>query len=138
MKRARSVGCLFLLAGLVGLAALFIWISLDFSLPRPELISVGSEQEYLAGQAPQFFSAESEPFYVLNLDGVLIALSARSERITRCIIRWQAVAGYFYDPCLGTRFSRAGEYQGGGPPQEMQRLPVDVQAGQVWVEVGYR
>lgn len=138
MRHLRFAGCLGLAVGLVGLIVLSAWVLLDFSLPKVVRIPVGSTTQYQDGQAPRYFAGEGTPFYVLGLGGELIALSARSERITRCIIRWQAPMDRFVDPCLGTRFSRDGAYQRGGPPQEMHRLPLQVKNDQVWVEVGYR
>lgn len=138
MNKLRLPGFLGLFISLVVLVAVFAWVGLRFGMPGPVLVAVGREEDFHAGQAPGFFSQEGEPFYVLLLDGKLIALSARSERITRCTIRWQAFLNQFVDPCLGTRFSNDGMYQGGGPPQVMHRLPLHVQEDQVWVNVGYR
>jgi hypothetical protein len=120
------------------LVILLAWVGLRFSMPRPVLVAVGREEDFRAGQAPGFFSQDGKPFYVLMFDGKLIALSARSERITHCTVRWQAASNAFVDPCLGTHFAISGAYRGKGPPQEMRRLPLEVQDGQVWVDIGYR
>jgi hypothetical protein len=76
-------------------------------------------------------------FYVLNVNGDLLAIYARSLRHTRCQVNWDERRGEFIDPCLGTRFLPTGEYQGGGPPQELVQLPVQVKDGQVWVEINF-
>jgi hypothetical protein len=138
MNKLRLPSFLGLSISLVGLVTILAWVGLRFSMPRPVLVAVGREEDFQAGRVPGFFSQDGKPFYVLRLDRELIALSARSERITRCIIRWQAASNAFVDPCLGTHFAISGAYRGKGPPQEMQRLPLVVRDGQVWVEIGYR
>jgi len=138
MKAMRQLGCLGLMVGVVGLGSLLAWVVLRYSTPIPTLIPVGHVEDYSPGQAPRLYIEKPEPFYVLNVGGELIALTARSDRLVRCIVRWQAAAARFVDPCLGTHFSVLGEYRGKGPPGELRRLPLKVQDDQVWVELGYR
>ena len=114
------------------------WVVVRFSLPRPALVLVGQVQDFPAAQAPRLFTQDSTPFYVLNVDENLVALYARAVRHTRCVVTWDETRGVFIDPCLGTRFTPTGEYQGGGPPQELVQLPVQVKHGQVWVELDLR
>ena len=135
MKLARLPSCLGLFIGLVGLVALFAWVVVRFSTPRPTLVFVGQVQDFLPGQAPRLIDQDSTRFYVLNVNGDLLALYARSLRHTRCLVNWDERRGVFIDPCLGTRFLPTGDYQGGGPPQELVQLPVQVKDGQVWVEI---
>jgi hypothetical protein len=126
------------LAGLAFLLALIGWVVIQFSLPKPIRISAGSVQSYQEDISPQLFWAEGTPFYVLQADGELIALSAYSRRRHSCLIGWDAEQRQFVDPCWGTRMFPNGAYKGGGPPWEMERLPVLLMEGEVWVEIGYR
>ena len=138
MKLTRLPGCLGLFIALAGLVAVLAWVVVRFSLPRPALVLVGQVQDFPAAQAPRLFTQDSTPFYVLNVDENLVALYARAVRHTRCVVTWDETRGVFIDPCLGTRFTPTGEYQGGGPPQELVQLPVQVKHGQVWVELDLR
>jgi hypothetical protein len=122
---------------LAGLVSLLAWIVVRFSTPRPMQVLVGQVQDFQPGQAPHLFDQDSTLFYVLNVNGELVALYARSLRHTRCQVNWDERRDVFNDPCLGTRFTPTGEYQGGGPPQELVRLPVQVKDGQVWVEINF-
>ena len=134
MKFPRLPGCLVLFIALAGLIVLLAWVVLRFSLPKPAEVMVGALSDYPAGQAPRLFAQDSTPFYVLNVDGDLVALYGRSLRHTRCLVSWDEARSVFIDPCLGTRFTSTGEYTGGGPPQELIQLPLQVKYGQVWVE----
>jgi hypothetical protein len=129
---------LVLLVGLVFMAVLLGWVVIQFSLPKPIRISAGSVHSYQEGISPRLFWAEGTPFYVLQADGELIALSAYSRRWIPCLIRWDAEQGQFVDPCWGTRMFPNGAYEGGGPPWEMDHLPVLLLEGEVWVDIGYR
>ena len=137
MKFARLPGCLGLMIALAGLVSLLAWVVVRFSTPRPTQVLVGQVQDFLPGQAPRLIDQDGTLFYVLNIDGDLVALYARSLRHTRCLVKWDEARGVFVDPCLGTRFLPTGEYQDGGPPQELVRLPLQVKDGQVWVEINF-
>jgi hypothetical protein len=127
---------------LVGLAFLLVllgWIVIQFSLPKPIIISAGSIQSYQEGTPPRLFRAHGTLFYVIQTDGELIALKAYSRRLKHaCLIGWDAERERFVDPCWGTRMFQNGVYEGGGPPWQMERLPVLLLDGEVWVETGYR
>jgi hypothetical protein len=135
----RPFAYLGLFLALLVLASLFAWMLLRFSTPTPLLVAAGRVEDYPAGQAPRLFTGNQAPFFVLNLEGEIIALSAKSEvHSIQCLVHWQAFKNAFVDPCLGTRFSPSGAYSGGGPPGELLRLPLVVQDGRVWVNLGYR
>jgi hypothetical protein len=125
------------LVGLLLLAAIAVWIVIRYSLPQPNMILVGSVQDYQEGMAPRLFWDEGTPFYVLQTDGGLIALTAYSRRWMPCLIRWDAERGRFIDPCWGSRMLPNGAYED-GPPWEMEHLPLLLLNGDVWVETGYR
>jgi len=135
----RQLGCLGLFIGLAVLVVLFVWVLLRFSTPTPVLFYAGEAKDYLPGQAPRLFSSESDFFYLLNLEGELIAVVARAkQRLGSCLVHWSTVEDAFIDPCLGTQLSRDGTYLGKGPPYDLRRLPIHVQDNQVWVDLGYR
>jgi hypothetical protein len=137
MRLTRLLGCLGLFIALAGLVSLLAWGVVRFSTPSPRLVLVGQVQDFSPGQAPRLFDQDSTLFYVLNVDGNLVALYARAVRHTRCLVKWDEARSAFIDPCLGTRFTPTGEYQGGGPPQELVQLPLQVKDGQVWVEMKF-
>ena len=140
MSNFRPLTYLGLFLALVLLASAFAWILVRFGTPQPQLVYAGEAKDYLPGLAPRLVLSENgESFYVLNLEGELIALSAKSKfHSIRCLVHWQAAMNAFVDPCLGTRFSSGGAYTGGGPPGELTRLPIQVQDGRLWVNLGYR
>ena len=133
--KLRMASCLGWLFGLGLLAVLVGWVVLRFALPRPEKILVGSAQDFQPGQAPRMFWHGSTPFYIVNTEGELLALYARSTRGVRCLIRWDAERLQYVDPCYGSRMQLNGKYEGGGPPLEMGRLALQVIDGQVWVSL---
>jgi Rieske Fe-S protein len=137
MKSTRLFGCLGLFIALAGLVSLLTWVVVRFSTPQPSLVQVGQVQDFPPGQAPRLIDQDGTLFYVLNVNGDLVALYARSLRHTRCLVKWDETRGVFVDPCLGTRFTPTGEYQGGGPPQELVQLPLQVKDGQLWVEINF-
>lgn len=138
MKSLRQLGCLGLFSALAGLAFLLAWGLLGFSTPRPAQVAAGHVQDFPVDGQPHLISKKSHPFYIVNIDGELIALEARSEdHIVRCIVHWQAGFNAFVDPCLGTHFSLRGVYRGKGPPGELRHLPLQIRGDEVWVETGY-
>ncbi len=137
-RSARQLGCLGLLIGAALLAGLLAWAILRFSLPRPARVNAGAASDYAPGGEPRLFWQDGTPFYVVNAEGELLALYAVSSRGVRCRIRWDAEHKWFVDPCYGSRMTIGGVYEGGGPPLDMQRLPLQVEKGQVWIEIGYR
>ena len=138
MKLTRLPGCVGLFIALAGLVALLGWVVVRFSTPRPALVLAGQVQDFSQGEAPRLIDQDGTLFYVLNIDGDLVALYARSSRHTHCLVKWDERRGVFVDPCLGTRFTPTGEYHSSGPPQELVQLPLQVKDGQVWVEIDLR
>ena len=129
MKFARLFSCLGLFIALAGLVSVLAWIVVRFSTPRPALVLAGQVQDFSQGEAPRLIDQDGTLFYVLNIDGDLVALYARSSRHTHCLVKWDERRGVFVDPCLGTRFTTTGEYHSSGPPQELVQFPLQVKAG---------
>lgn len=138
MRNYRPVAYLGLFLSLVALAVVFAWILVRFGAPRPVLVEVGAASDFLAGQEPRLFGADNVYFYVMNFNGELIAVAARSEHRGSCQVRWNVERSKFIDPCPGTHFFPQGAYAGVGPPRELRRFPVEVRDGRVWVNLGYR
>ena len=138
MKNFRPFAYLGLFLALVLLASAFTWILVRFGTPEPTLVDVGTARDYLPGQEPRLFGEENGYFFVLNFEGELIAVTARSNHIYSCQVHWSAMGNAFIDPCMGTHFFPQGAYRGSGPPGELTRLPIQVQDGRLWVNLGYR
>lgn len=137
MKSTRLFGCLGFFIAVAGLVSLLAWVVVRFGTPVPTQVLVGQVGDFVPGEAPRLIDQDGTLFYVLNVNGDLLAIYARSLRHTRCLVNWDERREVFVDPCLGTRFTPTGEYQGGGPPQELVQLPVQVKDGQVWVEINF-
>ena len=50
-----------------------------------------------------------------------------------CLIEWSKERQRFLDPCDGSRWDRTGQYEEGPAPRDMDRLPVEVRDGMLWV-----
>jgi len=57
---------------------------------------------------------------------------ARSPK-SGCTLQWHEEDEQFYDGCLGTIFSRDGQYLDGPPARALDELPVRIQDGMIWV-----
>jgi len=137
LNNSRPFAYLGLFLALVLLASVFTWILVRFGAPNPTRVEVGAASDYLPGQEPRLFGAENGYFFVLNFDGELIAVTARSSHKHSCQVHWDAMRNIFLDPCTGTQFYPQGTYRN-GPPGELERLPIQVQDGRLWVNLGYR
>lgn len=50
-----------------------------------------------------------------------------------CLIEWSKERQRFLDPCYGSVWDRSGQYEEGPTPRNMDRLPVEVRDGMLWV-----
>ena len=50
-----------------------------------------------------------------------------------CILQWHKAEQQFYDGCLGTDFSRTGQYLDGPPDRDLDELPVRIEGDMIWV-----
>jgi hypothetical protein len=114
---------------LAGLVSLLAWIVVRFSTPRPMQVLVGQVQDFQPGQAPHLFDQDSTLFYVLNVNGELVALYARSLRHTRCQVNWDERRDVFNDPCLGTRFTPTGDTRAAARPRSWSGCPCRLRMG---------
>lgn len=136
--RSRMVGCMALPFVFMAFAGLAAWGIFRFSLPGNRLTRVGTTQEVQVFSQPVLFWEGKMPFYVMSVDGQVIALSAYSYKVGNyCLINWSSEKGMFIDPCWGTRMDISGKFKGGGPPWQMTRLPVTIQDEIVLVKVRF-
>lgn len=61
-----------------------------------------------------------------------IALLSRSPH-GGCPIRWDEERAEFFEGCYGSRWSATGEYLFGPALQDLDRVPVQVRDGMIWV-----
>ena len=55
-----------------------------------------------------------------------------------CIVRWEGPMEHLYCPCHNGMFDRDGSVVGGPPPRPLERFPVDIREGQVFVKIKVR
>lgn len=55
-----------------------------------------------------------------------------------CIVRWEPPMDHFYCACHKGMFDREGRVAGGPPPRPLERYPVEVRDGHVFVKLRVR
>lgn len=55
-----------------------------------------------------------------------------------CLVRWEGPMEHLYCPCHQGMFDRDGSVAGGPPPRPLERFPVEVRDGQVFVTIKVR
>jgi nitrite reductase/ring-hydroxylating ferredoxin subunit len=127
-------GLLLLAGGLLVLA--FTRMLFLYAMPLPNEVLVGKLSNFPSSSAP-YLLREERLFYLVNTGNELIALSSRTPHgsFRHCLLRWDAERQVFSEPCGGSRFNLDGSYQFGPAPRDMDRHPVIVKEGKVWVNV---
>lgn len=55
-----------------------------------------------------------------------------------CIVHWEQEMEHLFCPCHNGMFNRAGEVVGGPPPRPLERYPVEVREGQIFIKIRVR
>jgi len=132
--RRGSLFLVFLLS-ILGLGLVLGWAILQFALPGPRFILVGTLADFPPNAEPYALNADRR-FFLVNTGGELLALSNKPphEIVRHCSIRWDLTEGYFIEPCAGSKFSLDGSYLSGPSPRAMDQHPMRIEADQVWVD----
>lgn len=70
--------------------------------------------------------------FVVRSDEGLTALSPACTHLG-CLVNWNKSREEFICPCHGGRYDRHGKVIGGPPPAPLNRLPLDIRDGRVYV-----
>jgi len=73
--------------------------------------------------------------YLTREDGEIVALSEKCPHLG-CRVPFCETSGQFECPCHGSVFNRLGEYREGPTPRGMDRHPVRIEEGVVFVDTG--
>jgi Rieske Fe-S protein len=109
----------------------------DFTGNQPRRFSVPTLQVSSLIQRRERSISEDTIFVRRESDGTWIALLGL-DTLSGCFLYWDDQLGLYRDiNCLGSRYTPDGRYLdgliNGEQPQNMARLPVDVEGGQVFV-----
>jgi len=92
----------------------------------PETIAEGAIVEVPAARA-----------FLTKVDGELMALSEKCTHLG-CRVPYCESSGRFECPCHGSVFSRGGDFLAGPAPRGMDRYPVEIEEGLVYINTGDR
>ncbi|MEX2355915.1 MAG: Rieske 2Fe-2S domain-containing protein [Thermaerobacterales bacterium] len=78
--------------------------------------------------------------YLAHVDDGLLAIYWRCTHLG-CTVPWDPDqnpqhGGCFCCPCHGSQFAITGDYVGGPAPRPLDLFPVEIEAGEVWVDTG--
>lgn len=120
-------------AGLIGLAG--AWTSLDVLRPPDASGGIGIVPTLAIDEVPsdgavQIPQARS---FLTRLGDEVVALVQKCPHL-RCNVDWCETSGEFECPCHGSTFNRVGEHRSGPAPRGMDRHPVRVVDGVVFID----
>ena len=112
-----------------------VWTSYDILQPQSSaasggVLGAGSASEYPEGTVKYFLDGR---FYVTSSDGNLVALYQKCPHLG-CKVPFCDSSGQFECPCHGSRYNIRGEYIAGPAPHGMDRFPIKIDGGQVFVD----
>ena len=90
--------------------------------PVTDFLEEGSVKYFLDGR-----------FYVTQYQGGLRALYQKCPHLG-CKVPWEQASNEFRCPCHGSVYNLIGEYQSGPAPRGMDRFPISIRNGHVFVD----
>jgi cytochrome b6-f complex iron-sulfur subunit len=119
----------------VGLAVEAAWTSYDILNPKASgafggVLNAGAASEYKEGTIKYFLDGR---FYVTASSGALVALYQKCPHLG-CRVPFCERSGRFECPCHGSKYNIRGEYIEGPAPRGMDRFPIKIDGGQVFVD----
>lgn len=130
--------------GLAAIAARFL--GAPVATGKRVAVAIGPESAFAAGNPVETVLSYSRPdayrtetrrdtiFVVRSSEG-LVALSPTCTHLG-CSVRWDAGSALFRCPCHGGSYHPDGSVAGGPPPRPLERLPIEIRSGQVYVLPG--
>jgi cytochrome b6-f complex iron-sulfur subunit len=112
-----------------------VWTSYDILKPGTSaasggILSAGPASDYPDGTVKYFLDGR---FYVTSSAGNLVALYQKCPHLG-CKVPFCDSSGQFECPCHGSRYNIRGEYIAGPAPHGMDRFPIKIDGGQVFVD----
>ncbi len=111
------------------------WTSYDILKPGTSaasggILNAGNASDYPDGTVTYFLDGR---FYVTSSEGNLVALFQKCPHLG-CKVPFCDSSGQFECPCHGSRYNIRGEYIAGPAPHGMDRFPIKIDGGQVFVD----
>jgi cytochrome b6-f complex iron-sulfur subunit len=127
-------------AGLVGLSS-FAYRFLQYLypvVPPEQIVEVpAGRRDAIPPKGGVVLALPTGQVALLDAGGEIRAFSAICTHLG-CIVKWESDLDRFFCPCHKGMFDREGRVVAGPPPRPLQRLPVEVRQGQVFVKIRYR
>lgn len=111
-------------------ALLLVW----YAFPRPEYLPVGELSDFPPGSPPYPIFQDGLSLYLVDTGSELVAFDRHTPHHTRVILEWVPLTHRFEDPLTGSRFSLDGTWLLGPATRNLDRYPVKVEDGQIWIE----
>jgi len=124
-------------AGLI--AAAGAWTSWDLLQPLPTVGFGGRVRAVPPEAVPEggVLEVPAARAFLTKIDGEVVALSEKCTHLG-CRTPFCESSGRFECPCHGSVFSRGGDFLDGPAPRGMDRYPVDIEEGLVYIDTGDR
>lgn len=129
-------------AGFASLGMLGTLAALAVAMLWPRTWEPALSAEQLRSGTPQLLLLAGQEIYVLWEDGAPLALSTHDPHGpygSGCQdprVRYDAASRHFIEPCGGATYGRDGGYVRGPSPRSLDRFAVQMNGGQVEINVG--
>lgn len=94
------------------------------------LIYAGKIEEFAVGSINRILAGR---FFISRTENGALALWQKCTHLG-CAVPWNEEEEMFHCPCHGSLFSREGEVMGGPAPRPLDRFPIEVKDGELWVD----
>jgi cytochrome b6-f complex iron-sulfur subunit len=120
----------------VALVAEAAWTSYDLLKPGTAegfggVVDAGNVSEFAQEGTVKYLL--NGQFYVTQYKGGLRALYQKCPHLG-CRVPWDQSSNEFHCPCHGSIYNIIGEYQSGPAPRGMDRFPITIRNGEVFVD----
>lgn len=122
------------LAAIGLLTILLLAMSGWYALPRPHYLLAGELSNFPPGSTPYPIFQEELSLYLVNTGSELVAFDRHTPHHTRVLFEWVPLTQRFEDPLTGSRFALDGTWLLGPATRNLDRYPVKVEDGKIWVK----
>ena len=114
----------------------YLWPPAQRTATTGERVTVGDEKDLPVGQGKVVSAGDKPVIVVHTAQGGVKAYSAVCTHLG-CIVNWQSSRGFIQCPCHDGRFNPVtGAVISGPPPRPLSPVPVSIEGGKIYVEVG--
>lgn len=114
----------------------YLWPPARRTAAKGERVAVSDERDLPVGQGKVISAGDQAVIVVHTAQGGVKAFSAVCTHLG-CIVNWQQSRGFIQCPCHDGRFNPVtGAVISGPPPSPLPSVPVSIEGGKIYVEVG--